>query len=148
MLYFKMTGDKCEGISADTDTVYRNDKDRDMWLCRSDKEVREGGLVKCQEIAKAATEFSGDLHIATDSGPGCWPRFDVIRAPKVGDLVSYAFNGDSYPDGKIAKISDSLKVVTTDTGSRYYRRRTSGAWIKDGTWSMTQGHTYKQNPEF
>lgn len=87
--------------------------------------------------------------IATDSGAHVSPRYDVILAPAVGDAVSYSFNGDSYPDGFISKISASLRVVTTDTGSVYYRRKLSGAWIKKGgTWSMIRGHHNDRNPSF
>lgn len=58
----------------------------------------------------------GDSYVAIDNGPWHYPRYDVIRRPYVGDLVSKSFNGDSYPRGTIVKISDSLRRVETDTG--------------------------------
>lgn len=70
-------------------------------------------------LASQATEFTEQLHIAIDRGAHVSPRFDVIRCPAVGDKVSYSFNGDSYPDGEITKVSPTLKVITTSTGSRH-----------------------------
>lgn len=100
---------------------------------------------RCQELCEA----TGKNYIVTDAGESQTPRYDIIEAPQVGDAVSYAFNGDSYPDGHITKVSKSLKVITTDTGSTYYRKRESGCWKKKGgTWSMIAGHINKLNPEF
>lgn len=102
-----------------------------------------------EKLAAKITKFTGALHIATDSGPSVSPRFDIIKAPAVGDEASYAFNGDYYPCGKIKSISKSLRVITTDTGRTFYRRRQSGAWImKGGTWSLVHGHINRLNPEF
>lgn len=105
-----------------------------------------------ERIAAQATEATGELYVAADSGAHVSPRYDVIKAPKVGDEVSYAFNGDSYPCGKITKISDSLRrvVAEEENGAKhvFYRRRNSGAWIKDQTWHLTPGHVYTQNPSF
>lgn len=91
-----------------------------------------------------------DEFIAIDNGAHVSPRFDIIRRPHVGDKISYAFNGDSYPDGTITKISGkNFKIVTTDTGSVYYRRKFSGGWVKKGgTWSMIKGHHDERNPSF
>jgi hypothetical protein len=105
-------------------------------------------LASAEYIAAQVTKLTGQLHVGTDSGPCCFPRFDVVRAPAVGDKVSYAFNGDSYPDGEIAKVSPTLQV-TTSTGHVYRRRKLSGNWVRTGgTWSLVQGHHYEQNPSF
>ncbi len=105
-----------------------------------------------KQLAKSMTEnFAGDdLYIPTDEGDSVSPRYGVSKAPKVGDQVSYAFNGDCYPDGEITKVSAGVKmVVTTSTGSVYYRKKLSGGWKKQGgTWWMVSGHVKKQNPEF
>ena len=71
----------------------------------------------------------------------------------VGDAVSYAFNGDCYPDGLVVSVGTGVKqVVTTDTGSRYYRkvsRHGDVSWIKEGgTWTLVKGHTRRWNPSF
>ncbi len=71
-----------------------------------------------------------ELYMVTDSGAGCSPRFDIIKKPRVGDEVSYAFNGDSRPDGEIAKISKTMKMITTTTGSKYYRKQLTGRWVR------------------
>lgn len=97
-----------------------------------------------EEVAAAL----GKDYIATDAGSHVSPRYDVIKLPKVGDKVSYAFNGDSYPCGVIVKVSKTKKAITTDGGKVFYRVRQSGSWRNDGTWSLTPGHVYKQNPEF
>lgn len=103
---------------------------------------------EAKQIAKEVTESTGILHIGVDRSRHVSPRYNYIEAFKVGDLVSYAFNGDYYPDGVISKISKSLKVITTSSGGKFYRRRQSGSWIKDGTWSLIKGHIDVRNPSF
>lgn len=98
-------------------------------------------------IAASATKVEGKLYIATDAGPAVSPRYDVIEAPVVGDAVSYAFNGDSYPCGEIVSISKTLKVIRTSEGKVFHRRRESGCW-KSGGWSMIAGHHDERNPSF
>lgn len=90
----------------------------------------------------------GELYIATDSGPNCHPRFNVVHAPRIGDEVSKSFNGDYYPCGVIIKISKSLKRVETSTGNVFYRRKNTGTWLNDRTWHMFHGHSNKKNPHF
>lgn len=112
---------------------------------------------------KAAAEVAaalGEKYQATDSGKWCSPRYDVIDLPQVGDEVSYAFNGDYYPCGKIKSISPGpafWKIVAGPDFSgrdRVFWRRcrdgkpTGGAWVCDKTWSMIQGHVSKRNEEF
>ena len=100
-----------------------------------------------KELAQEATELTGDLHVACDLGDLVRPRYDVIRAPKVGDKVSYAFNGDCYPDGTIVKITKS-GIVKTERNS-YRRRKLSASWKQPGgTWSLVRGHINERNPEF
>ena len=100
------------------------------------------------KIAADLTRVTKELYIPIDNGDHHYPRYDIIKAPKVGDEVSYAFNGDYYPCGKIVNISKTMFKITTDTGDKFYRRKNSGSWIKDGTWSLVQGHIYRQNPSF
>ena len=139
MLNFKIIDGRVAEVSAE----YPKD-DRTSWTCRSDwKTKAEAALV-----AAEATILTGERYIATDT-PGTWPQFDVIRAPKVGDEVSYAFNGDYYPDGKIVRVSESLRVVTTDSGKKYYRRGSTASWVQTGgTWVLVPGHINKRNPSF
>lgn len=101
-----------------------------------------------QEVADAASVFSGVDYIAIDSGANTFPRFDVIRAPSIGDPVSYTFNGDYYYCGYIASISKTLKKITTTTGHTFYRNKQSGNWSMQKTWSMIKGHLSKMNPHF
>ena len=75
-------------------------------------------------------------------------KFGVVQAPALGDKVSYAFNGDSYPCGEIVKISDKLQV-TTSTGEKFRRVKETGGWKRTGgTWYMVYGHESKLNPSF
>lgn len=113
------------------------------WCNRNDFD----SMAVAQSVAASLSENLGVAFIATDAGPHCHPQFDVIEAPVVGAEVSYAFNGDSYPCGKIAKISDSLRRVETDSGKVFYRRKESGSWLHQG-WSMVAGHVSKWNPSF
>jgi hypothetical protein len=100
------------------------------------------------DMAAELSQATGAKFIPTDAGEWVYPRYDVIELPKVGSKVSYAFNGDYYPCGEISAISASLKIITTTTGKKFYRRRLSGAWVNDGTWSLIPGHVNRRNPEF
>ena len=100
------------------------------------------------DAAKEVAAALGAGYIATDAGPNVSPRFDVVELPKIGDKVSKRFNGDSYPSGVIKSISKSLKVITTDEGEKFYRVRETGSWRNNGTWFLTPGHVYTQNPSF
>lgn len=110
--------------------------------------VRDVTPERHEVIARQATELTGRVHVVIDNGPHRGNRYDILEAPAVGDAVSYAFNGDSYPDGHITHVTaGTLRVIKTDTGSVYYRKKNSGAWVKKGgTWGMIKGHVRKQNP--
>ena len=99
-------------------------------------------------IAEQATKNSGELHIVVDHGEWVSPQFDIIRAPAVGDEVSYAFNGDYSPCGEIVKISKTLKVITTSEGQKFYRKGNSGQWKYCRTWTLVRGHIERRNQHF
>lgn len=128
----------------------------DVWWTKADKTHGTGwasrndfdSFMLAQAIADSATRLSGTKYIATDSGPHCSPRFDVVAIPSVGDDCSYSFNGDSYPCGKVASISKTFKKITTTEGECFYRRKLTGSWLRNGTWSLVKGHIYEQNPHF
>ena len=101
-----------------------------------------------EEAQEAAARITNGNFIGIDSGRHVSPRFDVARMPQVGDDVSYGFNGDAYPCGQVKSISKSLKVITTTTGDKFYRRKLTGTWKKNGTWSLIKGHVDKRNPSF
>jgi hypothetical protein len=117
---------------------------------RNDWPTMERAEQIARELNEAAMQTVAQPFIAIDNGPNVSPRYDVIERPMVGDPVSYSFNGDTYPDGTITKIAGAgFRIVTTDTGSRYYRRGTSGRWVKQGgTWGMVKGHVSTYNREF
>jgi hypothetical protein len=100
------------------------------------------------ELAVAETQSTGKLHIGCDLGASCSPRYYVSAVPVVGDAVSYAFNGDYYPCGVVATVSKTLKKITTTDGKVFYRRRQTGAWVMNRTWSLVLGHIERLNPEF
>lgn len=100
------------------------------------------------EVAAKVSHVEKELYIGIDNGDNVYPRYDIIKAPVVGDEVSYSFNGDTYPDGKIVRISESMSVIATDTGKSYYRRKLTGAWKRHHTWTLVSGHHYEQNPSF
>lgn len=151
MLYFKVLETPGEFAVCNISDQYQRtgvaEADGFSWINRNDLKT----MAAAQALAEACNHdggHEGGMLVATDSGPGVSPRYDVIRLPTVGDEVSYSFNSDSYPDGKVVSISKSLRVVRTDKGSAYYRRGLSGAWVKDGTWSLVHGHINKRNPSF
>ena len=101
----------------------------------------------CQ-IARLLSLNTRKVYIGADEGEHVSPRFDIIEPPKVGDPVSKTINGDYYPDGHVTKVSKTLQV-TTDTGSRYFRRKNTSAWVKTGgSWSLVRGHHRELNPSF
>lgn len=117
---------------------------------------------EAETIAKLLNQSHADLHRtfqATDAGPYCSPRYDVIDLPQIGSVVSYTFNGDYYPAGRITKMSAGptyRRIEATDANGRksvFHRRHrdgkpTGGAWIMNGTWSMIEGNHNKLSPEF
>lgn len=125
--------EKFEETLARTDLVWQNRWD---WTTKA----------TVDHLAEQITEYAGELFISIDNGTSVSPRFDIIRAPKVGDEVSMGFNGDYYPQGKIKAISSSLKVITLGNGKRFYRRRETGSWIHNQTWSLIPGTLNTQNP--
>lgn len=114
------------------------------WLNRNDLDTFE----QATELARLCSIHAGKPYLPTDATASTSPRYDVIEAPQVGDLVSKSFNGDSYPCGKIVAISESLRRVKTDTGVVFFRRGATGGWKSNGTWWMTSGHTDERNPSF
>lgn len=155
MLYIYATREDGQVVSAEI-----VDSSHPAQECRWDWET----YAKAQEIAAALNLAAGKvLYVATDAGAHCSPRYDVQKLPQVGDDVSYAFNGDSYPCGKITKISagpDFRRIETQEVLGNgavrkevFYRRcrdgkATGGAWVLRGTWSLVIGHISKTNPEF
>ncbi len=103
-----------------------------------------------ERVAALANDHAGKpgFYIPIDNGPNVSPHYDVIEAPAVDWPVSYAFNGDSYPDGAIVRVGTGPRMtVTTSTGSRFHRRGRSGTWVKEGgTWALRRGHRDERNP--
>lgn len=99
------------------------------------------------DIALQVSALKGKTFIATNN-PHCRPQFDIVELPSIGDNVSGYFNGDSYPEGEVTSISKSYKVIETSTGKRFYRKRQTGSWISNGTWSLIGGHHNTRNPSF
>ena len=104
-----------------------------------------------EEVSKIAVELSvlkNTEHLAVDQGDWISPRFNVIKAPKIGDKVSQCFNGDSYPEGEIVKVTPSWQV-TTSTGKKFRRVKKSSTWLRaGGTFAMIIGHYDERNPSF
>ena len=68
---------------------------------------------------------------------------------KIGDDVSYGFNGDAYYAGKIVKISPAR--ITTDRGHKFSLVRGRGvAWrmVNTSCWYMFAGNHEYRNPSF
>ncbi len=99
------------------------------------------------EIAALLSKCEGELYIGIDCGANTSPRFDIIKAPKVGDVVSKYFNGDAYPVGTIVSISKTMKRIVTSSGQVFHRKKETGRW-SDGCFALVQGHREEQNPSF
>jgi hypothetical protein len=146
MLFFKTTDRSIKGdLLAIAD---ENDAGTEQMVCRWDFKTFADAVA----MAKKANEFHAgqETYIATDAGASCSPRYDVQTVPKVGDKVSYTFNGDYYPCGKVVSVGTGAKmVIKTDTGAKFYRRRLTGNWVKEGgAWSLVAGHVKRWNPEY
>lgn len=140
MLFLHVVNDEVVAISEEHSSERGPEwEDRNDW---------KGGIERPEMLAASATELLGELYIAIDKGRSISPRYDIIKAPAVGDKVSYAFNGDYYPDGEIVHISKTMKVIETDSGNRYYRKKLSGSWVRNGTWTLVPGHIERRNPHF
>lgn len=101
---------------------------------------------EAKAVAAKASEVFGVPYDFVDSGCPGLRRYDIVSVPQVGDKVSYAFNGDCYPDGVIVKVTTSGQIKT-DTGSTYRRRKQTACWVKSGgTFCLVSGHHYEQNP--
>ena len=130
---FTGTPRKFKGVPEGTKNV------QSRWDWKSYEEV-------CR-LALFLTTITGSTFVGTDSGPNVSPRYDIVEVPKVGDPVSYAFNGDYYPDGHVVKVTKGL-MVRTSTGKEYRRRKNTGSWVqRGGTWKLVAGHHTEKNPE-
>ena len=100
-------------------------------------------------LAKKLTAMTGVVYLGYDNSEYSSPRYGVMEAPKVGDKVSCAFNGDYYPAGEIVKITKGWRVTTSDgTVFNRYKKIRAG-WVQvGGTWSMVAGHIDERNPSF
>lgn len=105
------------------------------------------GLDHVTQLAQELTEATNETFIPTDAGAHTSPRYDVIKAPKVGDEVSYSFNGDTYPCGTIVSISKTLKKITTSDGKDFYRKGQTGRWLYSNMWTLVNGHKSTYNRE-
>lgn len=151
MLYFQIKEDRVVDITHDH-TIGGGDG----WISRCDMETFDYAsaiAVQANQLSQATdakNRPSGPRrYVACDNGPHVYPRYDVVRAPQVHDPVSHSFNGDTRPDGRVVKVSTSLRRVETDTGSVYYRRKLTGTWIKArGTWVLVRGHINERNRSF
>lgn len=122
----------------------RRGKTGEGWISTRDLESFE----EVETLARYLTAMTGKTFLAGDRGSHCSPRYDVFEAPKVGDPVSYSFNGDTYPCGYITKITPKWHITTSE-GKKFRRAGLRpGFRMEGGTWSLVAGHIYEQNPSF
>lgn len=143
MLYIKFNGGLICQISKEYPKAGPWGKENG-WLSVRDAESFEEACT----WAKYMTAMSGTTYLGYDNGDSVSPRYGVIEAPKVGDPVSYTFNGDSYPCGYITRITNGWRVYT-DSGKTFNRWRNGSGWrMVGGTWWMVGGHVSERNPHF
>lgn len=105
-------------------------------------------LEQVQGLAKQLSDATGDLYHGQDKGANVRPRFDIYKAPAVGDEVSMTFNGDYYHCGKIVSISTSMRKIVTANGTTFWRRGHGALWLNLGTFAMIPGVHNERNPHF
>jgi len=116
----------------------------DEWQSRSDWK----SFAQVKKIARLLEATTKQKFLAVDESENVSPRFSIIEPWKVGDKVSYGFNGDYYPDGEIVKITKTHQI-TTSGGHKYLRRKETSRWVMaGGTWSLCAGHINERNPSF
>jgi hypothetical protein len=98
-------------------------------------------------LAEQMTQKNGRPYVAVDRGSSVFPRYGVAQVPQPGDQVSYSFNGDSYPDGEVAKVSHKNRRVETSTGNVYWRLKLTATWRRR-PWALIRGHVDERNPSF
>lgn len=101
---------------------------------------------EAEALAKDLSAKYGVPVLAYDYGTSVSPRYGVIEAPSIGADSSKSFNGDSYPVGKVERISRDYKIITAG-GLRFYRRKLKPVWIQaGGTWCLIGGIHNERNP--
>lgn len=111
-----------------------------------------------EAIAVKLTELTGETYLAYDNGSHTSHRFGVMVPPKVGDDVSYGFNGDCYPCGKVVRITKGWRIYTENPDKpegaprkhlMFNRKRKTSGWVmKGGTWGLVKGIVDERNPSF
>lgn len=138
-MYVKFKGDRVEEVKMFLD---RNEIQDRAWTDRRDWTSFE----TVQTIASYLTAMTGKSYVPCDRGPSVSPRFDVVLVPCVGDKISFAINGDYYPDGVITRVTKSLRVIS-DSGRTYRRVALTAGWVQTGGYcSLVRGHRDEQNP--
>ena len=116
--------------------------------------VRLNSYDECVSVAnelQSYPENAGKVFLPVDRGSWVSPRYTVIEFGfQVGDEVSMGFNGDFYPEGKIAKISNDYRIVTLENGKRFFRtgHKLGESWRYDKTWYLVPGIRDERNPSF
>jgi uncharacterized protein (UPF0248 family) len=115
--------------------------------------TRQASFDDASRVAAYLADVTKCPHWPVDRGESVSPRYAVMRAFQVGEPVSYAFNGDYYPCGRIVSITgkDNRIITTRDHNGRerkFWRRRKSESWKSDGMWSLVSGWHNDQNPSF
>ena len=159
MYYFILNESKTQVVAITTEYPFEWNKDLGYTENKFREELSKVGaaheicrpemktLEEAKHIAEMASKFDDEYdYVAVETG--CLPKYDVERCFRVGEPVSYGFNGDSYPAGEVAKISKTGKKITTTTGKIFYRRygENSTTYKMSGTWTLIRGHYNERNP--
>lgn len=118
--------------------------------------------VDAENLAEAANRFAirtspedcwhETTFVPVDRGRNVSPRYDVVPLFKVGEEVSKTINGDYYPIGKVARVSDGplyrrIVVEGEDGATVFWRNGRSESW-REGSWRLVRGVVDKRNPDF
>lgn len=136
-----------------------------------DGRTRIRSMAEAMEAARFVTEALDKPEArrtfwAEDRTSSTSPRYAIIRAFVVGEPVSYGFNGDSYPCGRVTKITSSsdaapkgekreeagYRIITTEdvhgVVRKFWRRGLTGRFVHEQTWGLQHGWHADQNPSF
>lgn len=96
-------------------------------------------------LAEEVSEYMGRPFVAVERDG--YPKNDIVPVPRVGDPISYGFNGDYYPCGRISRVSPTGKVITSTQGHKFYRRGKTSKWRYNKFWSLVRGHISEWNAD-
>lgn len=113
--------------------------------------VDSNDITSWKQAEEVAASIEGPVkYMAVDKGAmNEWPRYDVVRAWKIGDHVKMVFHGDGFDCGLVCRVSkDAHRVrVTGRAGPRGGRKPLTFKRVgRSGVWKCGAFHLEHFSP--